>query len=143
MNQEVARQGFLPFSHVFASSRPFGSPMGGLVVHYIPSLLVIALPPSASVYSFIAEVEVYAGQFFGLATAAGLVILRYKKPELYRPFKAWLPAVWLRIAMSLCLIVAPLFPYEDGAIHFRLPAAYTLVAISMSVHAAWLALSRD
>lgn len=105
--------------------------MGGLIIHYIPSSLVIALPPSASVYSFIAEVEVYAGQFFGLATAAGLVILRYKKPELYRPFKAWLPAVWLRIMMAVFLILAPLFPYENGSIHIRLPAAYTLVGLSM------------
>lgn len=101
------------------------------MIHYIPSLLVIALPPSASVYSFIAEVEVYASQFFGLAIAAGLIILRYKVPELHRPFKAWLPAVWLRIAMAVCLILAPLLPYEHGSIIIRFPAAYTLVGLSV------------
>lgn len=85
-------------------------------------------------YSFIAEAEVYAGQFFGLATAAGLVMLRHKKPELYRPFKAWLPAVWLRIVMGICLILAPLFPYENGSIHIRFPAAYTLVGLSVYVY---------
>ena len=75
LNQEVARQGFLPFSKVLASSRPFNAPLGGLTVHYIPSLLVIALPPSSEVYSFILEVEGYSGQIFTLASSAGLLWL--------------------------------------------------------------------
>lgn len=81
--------------------------MGGLILHFVPSILVINLPPSDTIYSFIAEVEGYAGQFFGLAVAAGLIILRYKKPDIRRPFKAWLPAVWLRIALATSLILAP------------------------------------
>lgn len=131
LNQEVARQGFLPFPHVFASSRPFGSPMGGLVVHFVPSFLVIVLPSSTSVYAFIAETEVYASQFFGLATAVGLVVLRYRKKDLCRPFKAWLPAVLLRIVLGACLILAPLFPYENGLIQVRLPPTYAVVGISV------------
>lgn len=128
----MARQGFLPFSHVFASTRPFGSPLGGLIVHYFPSVLVIVLPPSSSVYSFIAEVEGYAGQFFGLAIAAGLILLRYKKPDLYRPFKAWLPAIWLRIAIAIFLILAPLFPPAKHSAYAQdFSVAYALVGISV------------
>lgn len=114
VNQEVARQGFLPFASLLASSRPFNAPMGGLIVHYVPSLLVIVLPPSADVYAFIADVEGYAGQFFAVATSAGLLWLRYKKPDLYRPFKAWIPGVWLRIALCIALIAAPFFPPKHG-----------------------------
>ncbi|MCJ1308078.1 hypothetical protein MMC25_001729 [Agyrium rufum] len=132
LNQEIARQGFLPYADVFASSKPFGAPMGGLLIHYVPSILVITLPPSGSVYAFIAEVEGYAGQFFAIAIAAGLLLLRVKKPDLHRPFKAWLPVVWLRIALCLSLLVAPLFPYRSdsggtGITH----AAYALVGIAM------------
>lgn len=106
--------------------------MGGLIVHYFPSVLVITLPPSSSVYSFIAEVEGYAGQFFGLAVAAGLILLRYKKPDLYRPFKAWLPAVWLRITIAVFLILAPLFPPRKQTGHAQeYSAAYALVGISV------------
>lgn len=61
--------------------------MGGLIVHYIPSVLVIVLPPSSEVYSFILEVEGYPGQIFALATSIGLIWMRYKRPDLKRPFK--------------------------------------------------------
>lgn len=64
LNQEIARQGFLPYAGLLASSKPFNAPLGGLIVHYVPSLLVIVLPPSSDVYAFIADVEGYAGQFF-------------------------------------------------------------------------------
>ncbi|KAF2277353.1 uncharacterized protein EI97DRAFT_493302 [Westerdykella ornata] len=114
LNQEIARQGFLPFSRILASSRPFHAPLGGLIVHYIPSLLVIALPPSSDVYSFILEVEGYPGQVLALAISAGLLWLRYKRPDLKRPFKAWIGAVLFRIVLSLALLAAPFFPPKDG-----------------------------
>ena len=108
--------------------------MGGLIVHYIPSVLVIVLPPSSTVYAFIADTEGYAGQFFAFAVAAGLIILRIRKPELSRPYKAWLPAVWLRIILCVFLIVAPIFPPKNGNsdVNFFY-ATYALVGISMYV----------
>jgi len=106
--------------------------MGGLIVHYVPSVLVIVLPPSSTVYSFIADVEGYAGQFFALAIAVGLVLLRRNKPDLLRPFKAWLPAVWLRILISIFLIAAPLFPPKNGSADVDFfYAAYAIVGLSV------------
>jgi amino acid transporter len=131
LNQEIARQGFLPFSRLLASSRPFNAPMGGLIVHYIPSLLVITIP-TGNVYSFILDVEGYPAQFFGLATSLGLIWLRFKRPDLDRPYKAFLPAVGLRIALSLALIAAPFVPREnrDGRSHL-FQVTYALVGIGM------------
>ena len=86
----------------------------GSVDHYIPSLLVIALPPRGDVYNFILDVEGYPGQFAALAISLGLIWLRTKRADLKRPFKAWLPAVWLRIALCVALIAAPFFPPKDG-----------------------------
>jgi amino acid transporter len=132
LNQEIARAGFLPFSSYLASSKPFNAPMGGLIVHYIPSLLVIALPPSGEVYSFILEVEGYPGQIFALAVSIGVLWLRYKRPDLKRPFKAWIGAVVFRIALSLALLAAPFFPPKgkrpQGGIWY---ATYAVVGISM------------
>lgn len=110
--QEIARQGFLPFSRIISSSKPFGAPMGALVTHYIPSLLVICIP-GGKIYSFILDVEGYPGQFFAIATSFGLIWLRYKRPDLHRPYKAFLSAVWLRIALSIALLVAPFVPRDD------------------------------
>lgn len=128
MNQEIARQGFLPWPTLLSSSRPFGSPLGGLIAHYIPSLIVIALPPQGDVYNFILDVEGYPGQMFALAVTVGLLIVRYKEPFRERPFRAWLPAVWLRILVCLALLVAPFIPPPDnqGDVHFFY-ATYALV----------------
>ncbi|KAF5025841.1 hypothetical protein F66182_2063 [Fusarium sp. NRRL 66182] len=95
MKQEIARQGFLPYSEMLSSSRPFNSPLGGFFIHYIPSFLVIILPPSGAIYSLILEIDGYAAQLIGLAVAIGLVKLRFERPDLKRPFRAWMPARYL------------------------------------------------
>ncbi|KAA8623743.1 Methionine permease [Pyrenophora tritici-repentis] len=134
LNQEIARQGFLPFSKVLSSSKPFNAPIGGLIVHYIPSLLVIVLPPSTDVYSFILEVEEYPGTVFSLATSIGLLWLRYKRPDLKRPFKAWKTAVVFSTLLSVALLAAPFFPpregTENGGIWY---ATYAVVATSIII----------
>ncbi|KAL9086249.1 MAG: hypothetical protein Q9159_004255 [Coniocarpon cinnabarinum] len=110
LNQEVAREGFLPYADLLASSKPFGAPLGGLVLHYVPSLLVIVLPPSSTVYAFIADVEGYAAQFYFLAVAIGLLL----------------------IAISSALLAAPFFPSKNGHsdVNFFY-AAYALVAVAV------------
>lgn len=106
--------------------------MGGLIIHYIPSLLVITLPPSDEVYSFILEVEGYPGTIFGLAVSFGLLWLRYKRPDLKRPFKAWKIAVVVRILLSLALLAAPFFPPRDGTQTGGIwYATYAVVGISV------------
>ncbi|KAF2205488.1 hypothetical protein GQ43DRAFT_362322 [Delitschia confertaspora ATCC 74209] len=134
LNQEIARQGFLPFSQYLSTSKPFNAPLGGLIVHYIPSLLVITLPPSGEVYSFILDVEGYPGQIFALAISIGLLWLRYKRPDLKRPFKAWVGAVLLRIVLSIALLAAPFFPpakkRSSGEIWY---ATYAVVGMGIIV----------
>lgn len=114
LNQEIARQGFLPLAKYLSSSSPFNAPLGGLIVHYIPSILVIVLPPRGDVYAFILDLEGYPAQFFALALCIGTLWLKSSRPDLKRPFKAWRTAIWLRIALSSCLIVAPFVPPKDG-----------------------------
>lgn len=131
LNQEVARQGFLPFARLLSSSKPFGSPLGGLIVHYIPTVLVIILPPSDEVYSFILEVEGYPGELFALLMSIGLLWLRYKRPDMRRPFRAWVTAVLFRVVLSIVLLAAPFFPPsvpKEGGIFY---ATYAIVAGSM------------
>ncbi|KAF4425166.1 hypothetical protein F53441_14182 [Fusarium austroafricanum] len=88
IKQEIARQSSLPYASILSSSRPFNSPMGGFIIHYVPSFLVMILPPSDSIYSLILDIDGYAAQLIGLAVALGLVKLRFQRPDLKRPFKA-------------------------------------------------------
>ncbi|KAI1098326.1 amino acid permease-domain-containing protein [Jackrogersella minutella] len=131
LNQEVARAGFLPFSKLLSSSKPFNAPLGGLIVHYIPSFLVIVLPPSSEVYSFILEVEGYPGQIYALAISIGLIWLRYKRPDLKRPFRAWIPAVIFRIILCFCLLAAPFFPPSTPKPGGLFYATYAIVGVGI------------
>jgi amino acid transporter len=107
-------------------------PLGGLVVHYIPSLLVITLPPSNEGYSFILEVEGYPGQVFALASSIGLLWLRYKLPDLKRPFQAWGAAVLLLIALSAALLAGLFYTPKDGQRKGKIwYATYPVVGISI------------
>jgi amino acid transporter len=131
LNQEIARTGLIPFSRILSSNAPFGSPLGGLIVHYIPSVLVLTIP-TGDVYSFILEVEGYPGQIFALAVSFGLIWLRFKRPDLYRPYKAWLPGVVVRMGVSVALIAAPFFPSAAQSSKGWLGgAAYALVGIAV------------
>lgn len=131
MKQEIARQGFLPYSKFLSTTRPFNSPIGGFIVHFIPSALVILLPPSGTIYSFILEVEGYPSQFYTLALAIGLLWLRVKRPDLKRPFKAWLAAPLIRIVLAIALISAPFFPPAKKPDHGLFYATYAVVGVCM------------
>ncbi|PGH10724.1 hypothetical protein AJ79_05315 [Helicocarpus griseus UAMH5409] len=137
LNQEIARQGFLPFSGLLSTSRPFSAPLGGFLVHYIPSFLVIILSPSDDVYSFILDVEGYPVQMITLALSIGLLVLRYRRPDLPRPFKAWTFAVWISIIFSIGLLAAPFFPPADGKgdVNFFY-ATYAIVGVGILTLAA-------
>ena len=117
INQEIARQGFFPFAHILSSSRPFNTPLGGLMVHLVPSLLVILLPPQGAVYGFILEVKGYAAQLTTLAVSVGLLLLR-RRLDLKRPFRAWTPVVFVPSTLSLALLLAPFFPPSVGKQEF-------------------------
>ena len=131
LNQEIARAGFLPFASLLSSTQPFGAPLGGLIVHCIPSIIVICIP-AKNIYSFIIDVEGYPGQFFSLALSLGLIWLRWKRPDLKRPYKAWLPAVWVRVVLAGALVAAPFVKKEgedEGEVLGRV--SYALVGISV------------
>ncbi|KAK4226003.1 amino acid/polyamine transporter I [Podospora fimiseda] len=131
LNQEIARQGVIPFGRILSSSKPFGAPLGGLIIHWIPSVIVICVPKQG-IYSFILEVEGYPGQFFVLATSLGIIWLRKTRPDLKRPYKAFLPAVWFRVVLSLALLAAPFVPWASESWRDHLSrVSYALVGISV------------
>ncbi|KAK3905511.1 amino acid permease-domain-containing protein [Staphylotrichum tortipilum] len=133
LNQEIARQGLLPFGDTLSSSRPFGAPMGGLILHYVPSVIVICIPYS-NIYSFILNVEGYPAQIFSLAISLGLLRLRWTRPDLKRPYRAFLPAVWFMAFVSSALICSPFVPRrgEDWVSHLS-RVSYALVGISVII----------
>nr|POE47885.1 high-affinity methionine permease [Quercus suber] len=131
LNQEIARTGLIPFSKILSSNAPFGSPLGGLILHYIPSILVITIP-TGDIYSLILEVEGYPAQILSFATGFGLIWLRYKRADLHRPYKAWIPAIVTHMGFAGALILAPFFPSKAQSAKGVLGgAAYALIGIAV------------
>ncbi|KAF8156097.1 amino acid transporter [Crassisporium funariophilum] len=110
VNQELAKEGVpLPFGNKFwASNWPTGkSPLPGLIIHLIPSVIIILGPPPAVAYPFILDVEGYPQQIINLFIVCGLFWLRWRKPNVHRPFTVWRPLALFFLAAAIFLIIAP------------------------------------
>ncbi|CDO71025.1 hypothetical protein BN946_scf184844.g29 [Trametes cinnabarina] len=117
INQELAKEGIpLPFGNRFwASNWPTGkSPLPGLIIHLIPSVIVIIAPPPQVAYPFILDVEGYPGQIINFFIVIGLFWLRWRKPNVPRPFKVWLPLAVFFLAAAIFLLIAPFLPPANG-----------------------------
>ncbi|KAJ6260026.1 hypothetical protein Dda_5671 [Drechslerella dactyloides] len=114
INQEVARQGVVPFGKFFASSKPFNAPLAALSVNFVQAFFIIVATPPADVYAFILDVQSYAGQFFAFAVVIGLVLLRSWQPDLTRPYKAHALALVFRVVTCIALLIAPFVRPERG-----------------------------
>lgn len=51
--QEFGREGILPFSRLWASNKPFNSPLAGLFEHWVVSVIIMLAPPPGDAYNFI------------------------------------------------------------------------------------------
>ncbi|KAF8835793.1 amino acid transporter [Paxillus ammoniavirescens] len=117
VNQELAKEGIpLPFGNKFwASNWPTGkTPVPGLIMHLIPSVIVIIGPPITVAYPFIIDVDGYPQQIINFFVVIGLFWLRWKKPHLHRPFKVWWPLAAFYLAAAVFLLVTPFLRPANG-----------------------------
>lgn len=59
INQELAKEGVIPWPKLWASNWPCKSPLGSLVLHFIPSAVIILAPPPGEIYALIIDLEGY------------------------------------------------------------------------------------
>ena len=57
--REVARQGLLPYPTFFASTRPFGTPLGPVALKYALTVLLISLLPARDAFNFLLDLASY------------------------------------------------------------------------------------
>ncbi|KAK4183243.1 high-affinity methionine permease [Podospora australis] len=118
MIRECGRQGVLPWPRFWASTRPFGTPLGPYFIKWLVTFLMILAPPAGDAFNFITDLQVYPDAMFNVLLAVGLYLVRYRLQKLglnARPeFKAWGPFVWFNILSNVYLLVMPWYPPEDG-----------------------------
>lgn len=57
--REIARQGLLPYPEFFASTKPFGTPLGPILMKYVLTVTVILVVPAADAFSFLLDLFSY------------------------------------------------------------------------------------
>lgn len=116
--QQLGREGSLPFSRFFATSKPFNSPFVGLFQHWIVCIITIIAPPPGDAYNFILNLISYPLNVVNTFVAIGLLYLKWKS---YKGEKTWAPPIRAPFPVvvffalsSLYLIVAPYIPPSHG-----------------------------
>lgn len=116
--QQLGREGSLPFSRFFASSKPFNSPFVGLFQHWVVCVITIIAPPPGDAYNFIMNLISYPLNVVNTFVGIGLLWLKYRHhkgqanwtPPIRAPF--WVVAFFT--LSSVYLIAAPYIPPTDG-----------------------------
>ncbi|EAU85121.2 high affinity methionine permease [Coprinopsis cinerea okayama7 len=116
VNQELGREGILPFSKFWGSNRPFNAPLVGLGLHWVVCLIVIFALPPGDAYNFVLNVISYPLSVINAAISFGIVYLHF------RPYHDW-PGVpiWGLItsaffgAANVFLFIVPLTRPPPGA----------------------------
>ncbi|KAJ5578803.1 uncharacterized protein N7459_007767 [Penicillium hispanicum] len=127
VNQELAKEGVIPFPRFWASSWPFGTPSAGLLLHFIPSFIIIVAIPFGDAYDFILDLEGYPASIINFLVVVGLFYLRWKAPETPRPFKVWWPVAFFFMVGQAFQLVAPFIRPPGGKGDTSLPYWLTSV----------------
>ncbi|KAJ4337794.1 hypothetical protein N0V95_008226 [Ascochyta clinopodiicola] len=115
--RECGRQGVLPYPRFWASTRPFGTPLGPYFVKWLLTMIMIVAPPAGDAFNFIVDLQVYPGSLFNLTLAIGLIFTRNRRKRLGLPepsFKIWNPVLAFNILVNFYLIVMPWYPPPAG-----------------------------
>ncbi|KAM0115358.1 hypothetical protein ACP6JC_008113 [Aspergillus fumigatus] len=112
------RQGVLPFTKFWTSTRPFGTPLGPYALKWALTVLMILAPPAGDAFNFVVDLGVYPTNAFALFLAIGLLLTRrHRKRHNIPPsgYKAWNVVVGFSILSNLYMVVAPWYPPATGA----------------------------
>ncbi|PKI84483.1 methionine permease [Malassezia vespertilionis] len=116
LNQALGRDGLLPFSKLFATNRPFNTPLAGLTWHAIVTLIIMLAPRQGDAYNFVLNLSSYPLNVVNAAVGLGLCIAYLPKNSVLKPnymrdwnppFRATLPVALFFTLVSMFLVIVP------------------------------------
>jgi len=143
LNQELAKEGMLPFSRFWASNKPFNAPAASLFLHWIVTVIVLVAPPAGPAYSFVVNLYTYPGSWINGFVGAGLIYLQWSKTENWSsPWHTYLPISILWLLSNAFLVIVPFIPptgswTADGYPYYVFPVVGVGVLLLGAVY--WVA----
>ncbi|KAK9851255.1 hypothetical protein MYU51_010989 [Penicillium brevicompactum] len=115
--RECGRQGVLPWTRFWVSTKPFGTPLGPYGVIWGITMLMILAIPAGDAFTFVNDLKIIPSAIFNLAMGIGLYIVRWRRKQANLPepeFKAWHIVILFNILVQLYLLVMPWYPPAGG-----------------------------
>ncbi|KAI0711347.1 APC amino acid permease [Earliella scabrosa] len=125
--QELGREGVLPFSAFFASTKPFNTPLAGLFEQWFITSSVVLLVPPGDAYLFMLNLSSYPLALMNMFVSGGLLfihapadILPKKLKSVHAsydwqpPYRTWTPIVLFFFLSNVFLVAVPLMPPARG-----------------------------
>ncbi|BEJ12726.1 hypothetical protein CspHIS471_0211860 [Cutaneotrichosporon sp. HIS471] len=126
VNQELGREGVLPFSRLWASNKPLDAPLAGLALHWAICLITILALPPGDAYNFVINTISYPLAVINATIAFGIVYLHF------RPYDDWKTPGWPAVlaagffgAANVFLLVVPFTPPPEGGEPYATMPYYT------------------
>ncbi|KAF2731965.1 amino acid transporter [Polyplosphaeria fusca] len=134
MIRECARQGIVPWPHVWASTRPLGTPFAPILLKWALTTIVILALPFGDAFNFLVDLRSYPDSIFLFLMIVGIYYIRYRRkkegiPE--APFQVWHVALIFSALVCLFLLIMPWYPPEDGGDVSFWYATYCAVGIAL------------
>ncbi|KAK2059581.1 high-affinity methionine permease [Colletotrichum caudatum] len=111
------RQGVLPFTNFWVSTKPFGTPLGPYLLKWIMTFIMIVAPPAGDAFSFVVDLASYPSAMFNFAMTLGVFILRRRRRRSgigRSEFRAWDVVVVFFLAVQVFILAMPWWPPKGG-----------------------------
>jgi amino acid transporter len=115
--REIARQGVLPWTEFWVSTKPFGTPIGPYLLKWVFTVIMIVAPPAGDAFQFVVSLKSYPDAMFYVAMGVGLILLRQRRDRSGTPrsdFRAWWILIILYLLSQVYLLVMPWIPPVGG-----------------------------
>ena len=115
--RECGRQGVIPYPRIWASTKPFNTPLAPYILKWSLTVLMILAPPAGDAFNFIVDLQSYPHNVFYFATTFGLLLIRRRRARLglsAREFKTWYAAIFFSLLINVFILVMPWYPPPGG-----------------------------
>jgi amino acid transporter len=133
--RECGRQGLIPWPHVWASTRPFGTPFAPVLLKWALTCTVILALPFGDAFNFLVDLRSYPDNVFLFLMVVGLYYLRRQRAAAGlppAPFRTWHSAMILSAAVALFILIMPWYPPAEPDQSFWY-GTYIVVGIGIMV----------
>lgn len=117
MIREIGRQGVLPWTPFWVSTKPFGTPFGPYVLKWVVTLIMIVGPPAGDAFQFVVNLRSYPEAIFQTAMALGVFLLRRRRKRNSIPrsaFQVWDVLLVFYVLIQIFILVMPWWPPAGG-----------------------------